>query len=248
MDWLFSSGLLVFAAQIACAVHVLRGNASRWWLLPIFFFPPLGVVFYVILEVLGPGGGGGRGRTIELREIGGRKLSLRELEQQAKESPTVEHRMQLAQRLLLKGEVQRAIALYEECLDGVYADDPNLRYELAEAYHAAERPQETLEQLDWLRRHEYHDYLRRRDLLEVIALSRLGRNEEALAKLSERLPRQMGEQAHFEHARILLALNRSAEARAVIHDMFSRWSRQDRRYRKREREWFQAAKKLEREL
>lgn len=251
MDWIYSSGLLgllVFLAQVACAVHLMRGNASRWWLLPIFFFPPIGIILYVLMEVLGPGGGGSRGSTIQLRAVGGKRKSLKELERQAVESPTVEHRAELAQRLLVKGDSARAIELYEDCLDGVYADDANLRYELAEAYHAADRPEDTLRTLQWLREHEYHDYQRRRDLIEVIALSHLGRNEEALGKLQEKLPRQIGEQANYEHARILAALGQADEARRVIEDMFTRWSRQDRRYRRRERVWFRAAKKLANEL
>ena len=46
----------IIALQIACAVHCVKSGRSGTWVMVIVFFPAVGSLAYVIMEVL-PGSG-----------------------------------------------------------------------------------------------------------------------------------------------------------------------------------------------
>lgn len=243
MEILWSPGILLIIAQIACVIHLLRNDRSWLWLIALILVPFFGVIAYFLVEVLPEWRGRKRG-GVELREESPRETSVRELEALLEASPTVENRAKLARACLRKNQPDRAVALYEECLRGVYADDLPLWYEAAEAYHAAGRPEQTLGALDRLDEGDYRDYRDRRRLLRALALEGVGRREEArdhLAAIEDTYP---SVQPRYEYARVLLELGDKERARQVVADIFEQRSRHDRRYRQREAHWYKLARKL----
>lgn len=243
MDILWSPGILLLGAQIACVVHLLRNDRSWLWLIALIFVPFIGVVAYFLVEVL-PDLRGRRASGLQLEQESAREGSIRELEKVLENSPTVENRAKLARACLRKNQSGRAVELYEECLRGIYADDLPLRYEIAEAYHAAGQPEQVLASLDRLDAGDYRDYRDRRRLLRALALEGAGRPEEAreiFAGLAENYP---SVQAHYEYARLLVELGEKEQAQQVVADIFRQRARHDRRYRQREAHWYKLARKL----
>src|SRR5215831_8369976 len=53
-------GLLILAAQVVCAIHVVRTGRPYWWLFLIVMVPAVGVIVYFVAELL-PGLLGSRG-------------------------------------------------------------------------------------------------------------------------------------------------------------------------------------------
>jgi len=53
-------GLLTLAAQVLCAIHVVRTGRPYWWLFLIVMVPAVGVIVYFVAELL-PGLLGSRG-------------------------------------------------------------------------------------------------------------------------------------------------------------------------------------------
>jgi hypothetical protein len=53
-------GLLILAAQVLCAIHVVRTGRPYWWLFLIVMVPAVGVIVYFVAELL-PGLLGSRG-------------------------------------------------------------------------------------------------------------------------------------------------------------------------------------------
>ena len=53
-------GLLILAAQVLCAIHVVRTGRPYWWLFLIVMVPAVGVIVYFLAELL-PGLLGSRG-------------------------------------------------------------------------------------------------------------------------------------------------------------------------------------------
>ena len=53
-------GLLILGAQILCVIHVLRTGRPYWWIFLIVMVPLIGIIVYLVVEVL-PGLLGSRG-------------------------------------------------------------------------------------------------------------------------------------------------------------------------------------------
>ena len=53
-------GLLILGAQVLCVIHVVRPGRPYWWIFLIVMVPLVGILVYLIVEVL-PGVLGSRG-------------------------------------------------------------------------------------------------------------------------------------------------------------------------------------------
>src|SRR5579863_5050267 len=131
-------GLAVLAAQILCVVHIVRTGRSWLWIFLIVFVPVIGIVVYLLVEVL-PGVTGSR-RARQAASGLGHMLDpgrgLREARRQVEISPTVQNKAVLAGEYLRSGQPEPAAALYREALTGIHATDPGLLLGLARALFA----------------------------------------------------------------------------------------------------------------
>ena len=131
-------GLLILAAQVLCAIHVVRTGRPYWWLFLIVMVPAVGVIVYFIAELL-PGLLGSRGAR---RAVSGAAKvfnpgrSLREAQRQLEISPSVQNKAVLANELLLAGQPESSAGLYREALTGIHETDPALMLGLARALFA----------------------------------------------------------------------------------------------------------------
>lgn len=246
MHWFYYSGIFVLIFQVAGAIHVFRTGRPLWWILVIFFFNWIGLLVYALIELLPEWRGDTRvGRSVPFGSaMGSGQASIRSLQRMVDESPTVANRTRLAGAILRKGDSARAVQIYESCLEGFYAEDKNLWYELAEAYHANRQPAEALAYLKKLEGAGFHDYRDRRDLLMALTLERLGRLEEALSRLEHLVSTFPGQEANFNYARLLIAHGDIEKGRIVVEGMLDRRRFHDSRYCRREAQWYSAAKKL----
>lgn len=128
-------GVHVLAA-LFFAIHAMRTNQHTYWLVILFSFPILGSLAYFLAVYLPE-------TRLErnLRQFGAKaahKLNPgRELlsAQQAFEvSPNAQNKMRLASALLETGVCDQAATLFEECLQGVFADDNQIRLLAAQAW------------------------------------------------------------------------------------------------------------------
>ena len=127
-------GLHVIVA-ILCAVHVLRTDQERWWLLVLFFFPLFGSVIYALAVFL-PGlsrSHGGRRAVRGLRDSLDPGRELRKAQAELEYSPTIANRVRVADALRGGGRHAEAIAAYRTALSGVHSDDPHIQVKLARA-------------------------------------------------------------------------------------------------------------------
>jgi len=142
-------GLLILAAQVLCAIHVVRTGRPYWWLFLIVMVPAVGVIVYFVAELL-PGLLGSRGARQAVS--GAAKVfdpgrGVREAERQVEISPSAQNKAALANELLLAGQPEAAEALYREALTGIHATDPALMLGLARALFALGDAHET--QVSW---------------------------------------------------------------------------------------------------
>lgn len=244
-DFSYPHGVLLLLVDLACIVHILRTGRPWWWLLVIFLAPLLGALAYVLFEVVGKGLGGDDGRPVPFGSASGNgRESVGKLRRLVDQTPTVENQTRLAAALLRRGNTREALDIYEACLDGVYAEDKTLWYELAEAYHADGQDERALEYLDRLESNGFKDYRDRRELLTALSLERLGRAAEALPRLERLVATFPGQEANYHYARILSKEGEREKAEVVVRGMLERRRSHDARYRQREDKWYKAARKV----
>ena len=131
---IFGLGLHVIIA-ILLAVHALRTDQERWWLLVLFFFPLFGSAIYALAVFL-PGLSRSRsGRRVVrgLRDTLDPGRELRQAQAELEYSPTIANRVRVADALQDGAHHAEAIAAYREALSGVHSDDPDIQVKLARA-------------------------------------------------------------------------------------------------------------------
>lgn len=171
-------GLHVLVA-IFFAVHAIRSRQQMYWLMILFMFPLLGSVVYFFGVYL----------PNSRLEHGARKVmagaakvldptrELREAREAFDFTPTAQNQMRLANAQLEAGDAEGAAASYAACLQGVFANDPDIRFGAARASFACGRHAETLEHLERLRRGDPNFRAEATSLLMARALAGAGRPE-----------------------------------------------------------------------
>ncbi len=235
-------GVLVFVFQVVCAVHLFRHRRDWWWLWLIFFFPPIGPLVYFFVEMYPEMRGPARPGRETGRLSGSAARRIRLLEQELERMETVDKRSQLATAYLDAARFEEARKNYEQCLRGMYKDDPHMRYGLAQACFAEGDFAAAVENLQITLRQDLPDYLTERRYLLAQALEELGRNEEALAAYEQCVARLPGVGGRCRYA---LLLERCGRAGAAA-EQFRLVAREARTLsgsqRRRDRDWIELAR------
>jgi hypothetical protein len=127
-------GLHILVA-IFFAIHALRNGKQMYWLLILFSFPLLGSIVYFFAEYL-PASKMERG----VKQVSSKAIQLLDPQRELREarsafdlSATVQNRMRLAAALDEAGEYQEAVAQFDACLNGPFANDPEVNFGAAKA-------------------------------------------------------------------------------------------------------------------
>src|SRR5690349_17447612 len=129
-DWspLAIAAKLMWVAQLVLIVHALKTGRPFWWFWILFSAPVIGGIAYILIELAPemrvPGGGAFSWKP--------RAWRIKDLRAELEESDTVKLRLALAEELLADGQAEAAREAAEECLAGVFRDDP---YTLAAVAH-----------------------------------------------------------------------------------------------------------------
>lgn len=241
MPFVILSALL----QIACIAHAVRTGRVQYWPLIILFGSIVGCIAYFLVEILPEL----RNSRAAKRVVSNVARTLdpekrkREIASQLDVADTVQNRIRLAEECLALGDYQNARVLYQRCLSGPYADDPNFLLGRAHAEAGLGLFAETRATLEQLIAHN-KDY-RSNDghLLYATTLEALGENERALEEYRALELSYPGEEARLRYARLLAKSAHVAEARTVYEGILKREKAAPAYYRKKEREHFDAAKR-----
>jgi hypothetical protein len=130
----FGIGLHVLVA-IYFAVHCVRTGRQLFWLFILFSFPLLGSLVYFIVEYLPDlrvGSKVNQVGTVAAKVLDPNR-ELREAEIALELTPTAQNRLRLANAYQAAGRHQEAAAQYELCLQGPFANDPDIGLATARA-------------------------------------------------------------------------------------------------------------------
>jgi hypothetical protein len=237
-------GGLAGLAMLLCAVHAVRSGRSQYWLWIILMVPGFGAAVYFVAEML-PDLLHGRSvhqmshHLIEL-VVPGR--SLRQLEEEVAVSDTVKNRQLLARAYVSAGRYADAIQQYDQCLQGVFKDDPPTVLELAYAhflngdYPAARQWLERLEQV--------HPRFRtqERQLLLARTLEQADDVEGALCAYETMVKTSSGEETRCRYAMLLERAGQTDKAAEIYREILARAKRSPGYYRRDQRAWIKIAR------
>lgn len=144
--------ILFFIIQLGLIVHVFKTGRNTTWVFLLLLFPLVGGLAYVIIELLPEWLGSTTGRSVK-RSIShtiNPDKDLKTAYRNVEIADTVENLTAFAEQCLIKERYQEAKEVYERCLSGIYADDPQLMLGLAKAYYGLADYAKTISLLDEL--------------------------------------------------------------------------------------------------
>lgn len=242
--------IVTYAIQIACAVHAVRRGYPYMIIFMIVAFPFVGCAVYVIAVLLPEMAAS---RTAQKAKASVHNTvdptrHLRRHYQDLEVADTIENKLKLADELSDLGRPKDAIPLYQACLEGVYADNPDIMLKLAKACyeiddHAAAR--KTLEAIV-----ERHPDYESDDghLLYARCLQAAGEVDEAIREYRAVCDYFVGPEARCLFGQYLMKLGRDEEARAMFRDVIAGFKHVSPALKKRHAEWLRIAQDALREL
>jgi hypothetical protein len=232
--------LLIGAAQIFFIIHAARTGRPYYWMMIIFFVPMLGILAYIVFELL-PAVRQSRmaRRTVDnAKRIVNPKGEYRALTQTLEMTPTAGNKRALAECVRL-GRFDEAEALYRSALGGVHATDPYIM--LGRARFAQDDPADRIRMLDELRAANPGFQNADADMLYARSLEALSRTAEALTEYAALGYYFGGEEPRVRHALLLKQTGQAEAAREAFSENKRSVERAPAFYRRNQREWYRVA-------
>jgi len=237
--------LLSLVLQIACAVHVVRTGRQYYWIWIILATSYLGVVIYVIAEVLPDLRNDPRSRKAarSVLHTFDPERQRRHIRQKLEMADTVDNRRALAEECMRLGDYSNAVVLYQSILKGVFATDAGFLLGLAQAQANSSDFTGARTTLDTLFAANPQFRSSDAELLRARVLEAQGDHSAALEQYEILARSYPGEEARYRYGALLKQSGRFSDARGVFGDMLARAKHAPRYYRKKEKGWLESAQR-----
>jgi hypothetical protein len=238
-------GVLLFLAQIACAVHVVRTGRNHVWIYLVVFVPVVGMAAYFCAEIL-PEMLESRPARKAATRVGktvnpGRRP--REAERRVQITPTADNKALLAAEYLLAGRAAEAITLYREALTGIHAGDPGMTVGLARALFADEKIADAQAELEALQADNPKLHAPEAHLLYARCLEEQGKNGAASAEYRVLVHYYPGQEARCRYAMLLQRTGRGEDSRRIFEEICQLVEYGPRHQRLMQRDWYAIARR-----
>lgn len=240
------SGLL----SLALVVHCIRTGRNTAWvyvlLILMTILPFVGPLIYIGAELVPEWLGSRTSRRAMrgLRSTLDPEGQLRRFENEMKVTGNVASKQRYADELVRLGRASEALPIYQNCLTGVFAEDPKLLLGYAHARFVAGDAAGARETLDELIQKNPDFKSADGHLLYARALEQEGNVEKALseyATLAEYFP---GAEAAVRYAKLLIRTDQRPQAREVLKGLLDRAKIAPAHYRRTQREWLEEATRV----
>lgn len=236
-------GYLVYIAPIAlelvCIIHAVRTGRVFPWIYVIIFLPLVGSLAYVAVEMAPELMRGRTSRRIAsgMRAAADPNRGFREARRAVEMVGSIDAKRALAEEHLARGQYADAVALYENALQGQFAEDPALLQGLARARFLAGNGQGAQAALDTLRKADPAYMAADEQLLYARALELQGQDADALAAYKKVVPFFAGEEARCRYAMLLQKTGAVDQARALFAEIVKSLDGAPGHYRRAQKEW-----------
>ena len=238
-------GLLSLIIQIYFAVHAVQNGKDRYWVYIIILFPGAGSLIYFFAEYLpelrtGSGFRKAKSRMVKLIDP---EKEVRRLEDELDLSDSVRNRLALAQGYVNAGKLDKAVSMYESCLNGIHRDDPVAVEGLCCAYFFQGSFAQAKEWLLHLRKVRGGRKGDEFDLLLARCCEEMGDTDAALEEYAFLEKAFTGEEARCRYALLLKKMGRTAEAQKFFQRILKNVKLSPRFHRKNQKQWVDIAKR-----
>ncbi len=235
--------VLSYLLQFACAVHAVKRGYPMQIVFLIVAFPFFGCVIYVaavaLPEIQKSRAARQAGEVVRKTIDPGRRM--RQRAEALVVSDTVENKMKLADELLAAGDPASAIALYRACLEGVFADDPDILLRLGHARFVIEDYRGAKAALDRLAKDNADFRSEAVHLLYARVLEGVGETDTALAEYMAVCRYYSGPEAKCRYAMLLKSIGRMAESKTLVFEVLDGARYVSPRLRRRHKDWLKWA-------
>lgn len=225
--------------QAICVIHCIRKRNQQNWIWLIVFLPMIGCIAYLFSEVL-------TRRNIRdvqagVGEVFSPSGSIKKLEDNLRFSDTFNNRIALADAYMHAGQTQRAINLYEESLDGAFAENELGISRLMVAYYKEKRYDDVIRlapkiiSLPQFARSKAH-------ILYAASLAHARQPEKAETEFQKMNGRFGNFEARYYYALMLRNYNRGDEGRRILSHIAEEIPQLSSAERRHNREWLSLAK------
>ena len=239
-------GLHVIIAMFF-AMHANRTGQDKYWMFILFAFPGLGSLVYAITVFLPDMRHTREGQLVTrgVQQLLDPTRELRAAQDALEVSATPAHRLRLADALLGAGRASEAVVQYQAVLNGIYADDPQVRIHLARALVEAGQPGEARALLDKLIAEQPTLKSPEGHLVYARAVAALGDRPRAHEEFESLVAYYAGLEARARYAEVLLAWRESERLAALLAETAKITKRMPKGAREINREWIARLKKVE---
>mgnify|MGYP005812596291 CR=1 FL=1 len=237
--------ILSLVIQLALVIHILKTGRNMSWVFIVLFFPLVGTLAYVIVELVPEWTGSRTGVTMrrKLSRLANPDRDLKQASQQFAVADTVQNTMALADQCLAKERYAEAAELYQRALRGVHADDPVLLYGLARAKFGMGDAAGTVAALDLLKERNPGHTTPEGHLLYARAREALGDIGAAVEEYESLVGYYPGPEPACRLASILKRQGRDAEARELFQKVLDQSRIAGRHYNSIHKEWVEMARR-----
>lgn len=235
-------GMLILALQVACAVHAIKTGRTYGWVFVILFFPGVGCLVYVIVEVIPDLRHGGRRAALTLAKAIDPEIDLKRRATDLAISGSVENKARLAEECIAHGRYHEAGELYRSCLSGVHKDDPHIQLGLARAQFLKQSYVEAKDTLDRLIEANPDFKSPAGHLIYARSLEQLNQTEAALDEYQVLAGYYPGLEAKCRYAMLLQQVGRGEEADTLFNEILVGAKKFRQYYKKDQRQWVDIAR------
>ncbi len=231
----------VFLLQAFCLYHAYKNGADQKWLWVIIIIPLLGCVLYLFDRFHNQD----NVETITENVKGTMKPNylLSKMEEEAQFSGTVVNKTRLADEYTSKEKYERAIALYESCLEGFNKDDPQLLMKLLKANYLNNAYEEAVRIGEKLKSERFFQNTAEK-IAYAIALQKTGAIALAEQVFQEMDIRFTNYKHRIEYGNFLLQTNRPQDAKAKFATLLEELNNMDSLEKRMKKDIIQEVKRL----
>jgi hypothetical protein len=236
---------IIVVLQILAIIHVVRTGRDMRWIFLLLFVPGIGVLVYLLIEVL-PSLGQNITARRAMRNVRNRidpERGVRAATLEFERSGSVEAASRLADELTRAGRHDEAIRICEEARQGLFEDDPKILVSLANAQFGGGRFRDTVATLDRLRSVHPGHRSPEGHLIYARALEEAGETDRALEEYAALAGYFPGAEARVRQALCYKKIGQTAKASELFAAILRDARLAPKHFQRAQREWLEMAKR-----
>jgi len=216
---------IVFLLEIFCLYHAYKNNSEQKWFWLIVVLPLVGSLIYLYYHFFN------RVTVDDISEnitkVVNSNYAIDKLEKEVAFSGTVNNKSQLAEEYVKIGAFEKATALYESCLKGTYADDPDLLMGLVKAKYLGKEYDEVVRYGKQIENEKIFEKSEER-IAYAWALFNTNNHRKA-EEVFQAMDHQFSNYKHrLEYGNFMIQENRSVEAKELLGTLINEIDHMDR--------------------